>query len=261
MIKNNIKLVVADLDGTLLHDDKSMDRLIVEFLNNHQNIKFTICSGRNYHIVQDIVASLDIQLPYILNNGANMWQQGKCLYNASINAVQLAHAFYILEQNHVSYIAYTNASIYVFGNIEPLQRFIKRLEGKCEIIYNASNQDIRDQDIYKVVMIDSRMKDIAPLINQHCNELSCVQSENDVYAINSKLASKGKTLQILMNMMNLTKDEVLVFGDNYNDIPMFEVGVGVAMGNAYDSVKQKARYIAKSNNEDGVSTFLKELFH
>ena len=72
--------------------------------------------------------------------------------------------------------------------------------------------------------------------------------------------SKGKTLQRIMEMNGWGKDEVLAFGDGENDVSMFEVVTNsYAMGQAKDYVKEKATFVTRSNNEQGILAVLKRL--
>ena len=59
-----------------------------------------------------------------------------------------------------------------------------------------------------------------------------------------------------MEYLDIDSSSVLAFGDNYNDISMFEVVDGVAMENAQESLKEVAKYLTKSNEDDGVSYFI-----
>jgi Cof subfamily protein (haloacid dehalogenase superfamily) len=73
----------------------------------------------------------------------------------------------------------------------------------------------------------------------------------DVMNIN---ASKGKALQKLMDRLQISSHEVLVMGNSFNDIAMFEVaGLAIAMDNAPQEVKDAADFVTKSNNDDGVA--------
>ena len=78
----------------------------------------------------------------------------------------------------------------------------------------------------------------------------------DVQAVRgiSLYVNKGEALKALINYLGIDKDEVIAFGDNYNDLPMLELaGIGVVMGNANDEVKEKGDYITAKNTEDGVA--------
>ena len=71
---------------------------------------------------------------------------------------------------------------------------------------------------------------------------------------------KAKSLEKLCEHLGITKDEVIAFGDGYNDLSMIDfAGLGVAMGNAVDGVKDKADIITKSNDEDGIAVVLEKV--
>jgi len=69
--------------------------------------------------------------------------------------------------------------------------------------------------------------------------------------------SKWNSIQYVLQHLNRDVSEVIAFGDDYNDMEMIEkCGIGVAMSNAVEELRAVAKYIAKSNDEDGVATFL-----
>lgn len=250
-----VKLIVADLDGTLLHEDKTLDNHIKEILCL-KKIPLTFISGRNVHIIQDYLNELDIKYPYITNNGANMFIGKECIYECAIESLELKRCIEILQQNKVAFLAYTNTKIFSFGSQPGLTTFIDRLIGKCEILYHASVDDVKNESIFKVVMIHPNMEEIKNKINDCCEKTVCMQSEGNIYTLTNKDATKGKTLVKLLDYLKLKPEEVLAFGDNYNDISMFEVVDGVAVENAQEGLKKVSKYTTKSNDEDGVSYFI-----
>ena len=75
-----------------------------------------------------------------------------------------------------------------------------------------------------------------------------------------KGVSKYNSINELANNLNITNNEIMAFGDGLNDVEMIEkCGIGVAMDNALDEVKEKANYVTrKNNNQLGVINFLEE---
>ena len=66
--------------------------------------------------------------------------------------------------------------------------------------------------------------------------------------------TKGSMLPLLLDKLGVNRDELIAFGDNYNDMTMIGyAGFGVAMGNAEEDVKKIANYVCESNDEDGVA--------
>lgn len=257
MSLKNIKLIVADLDGTLLHDDKSLDRNIKSVLIE-KNVPLTFVSGRNVHIIQDYIKELNISLPYITNNGANMFLGNTCIYECPIDSSELKTCLKILVANKVAFLAYTNQIIYSVGYQEGLDTFKNRLIGKCKIVENANIEDIVSESIFKVVMIHPNMEKIKNQLNSVCDKTLCMQSEGIIYTLTNSDTTKGKTLKKLLEYLDIDANSVLAFGDNYNDISMFEVADGVAVENAQESLKEVAKYLTKSNEDDGVSYFIQK---
>ena len=252
-----IKLIVADLDGTLLHDDKSLDRNIKSVLKE-KNIPLTFVSGRNVHIIQEYLDELNITLPYITNNGANMFLGNTCIYECPIHSKELEICLSILVKHEVAFLAYSNQVIYSVGYQDGLDAFKNRLIGKCEIVEDAKITDILKDSIFKVVMIHPKMENVKDQLNSVCDKTICIQSEGSIYTLTNKDATKGKTLKKLLEYLNVKPSSVLAFGDNYNDISMFEVVDGIAVENAQVSLKAVAKNFTKSNENDGVSYFIQK---
>lgn len=261
----DIRLIVADLDGTLLDDEKQLDAGIVEVIKGleKRNIMFTLASGRNVHIMKPYLKELSLQLPFIANNGANMFQNDICIYEKRMESRELAFAFQQLVQQDIPFIAYTDEVVYTTSVKDcRLQFFLNRLRGKTMIDEADDFRGMLEHAIFKVVMVakDSNvMEPVLHAINEHCEKLQAVRSEDDVYTITHVDATKGKTLVRLMELLHVQPKQTMVFGDNFNDAAMFSVsGISVCMENGQPEVKEKADYIAKANTEQGVSRFLKE---
>lgn len=261
----DIRLVVADLDGTLLDDEKQLDAGIADVIKElaKREIMFTLASGRNIHIMKPYLKELSLQLPFIANNGANMFQGDACIYEKSMESVELAFAFQQLQQQDIPCIAYTNDVVFTTSLQDAwLQFFLNRLRGKTMVKQAGNDRDMLEHAIFKVVMVAKNANVMEPVlhtINAHCESLHAVRSEDDVYTITHVDATKGKTLVRLMELLHVQPKQTMVFGDNFNDATMFSTaGISVCMENGQSEVKEMADYIAKPNTEQGVSRFLKE---
>ena len=85
-------------------------------------------------------------------------------------------------------------------------------------------------------------------------------SGNKWIAINSKETNKFKALEKLCSSLNINLNQVIYFGDSTNDLPIInKVGLGIAMGNAIQEVKEQAKDITLSNDEDGIASFLEKI--
>ena len=81
-----------------------------------------------------------------------------------------------------------------------------------------------------------------------------VSSWNNNFEIMNKGASKGHAVQVLANYYDIDKESIICIGDSENDLPMIKyAGLGIAMGNAPDYVKNQADYVTDTNSEHGVA--------
>lgn len=98
------------------------------------------------------------------------------------------------------------------------------------------------------------------LFNSHGSSLHLYRSKDTYIEIAPKTISKASGLRRILADYNIPMNEVLAFGDNYNDIPLLdEVGYGVAVANAREEVKAVANEITSSNITDGVAKSIEKL--
>lgn len=260
----NIKLIVCDMDGTLLHDDQSLDTGIVEVGKQlvEQGIIFTLASGRNVHIMKQFINSLSLDVPYITNNGANIFLKDSCLFEQVIEHDDLYCILTLLEAFHLPFLAYTNTQLFGTREDASLEGFLQRLRGKVEIHLQATIDEIAQQEIFKIVVIqadEAQMQTFIQAVASGCNNAHCVRTEGHIYAMSNSSVSKGYALKKLLARLEIQSDQVVVFGDNYNDVSMFDVVEhSVAMANSSEEIRRHTRYLTKTNNENGVSYFIKK---
>lgn len=252
----DIRLVLCDLDGTLLNDQKELDTNILNVIKK-KNIMLSLVTGRNYHIVKDIVEKLNIHIPYCTNNGATIFLGNSCIFQLTIHKPDLITCLSILNAHHISYLTYTSDRIYVNNYHPRLDFMIKRLSNRCEIFYEETPYI---DTIFKITIVNDReeeMKKIVQTINTNCSNAHCFRSEGNIYTVTHLLANKGTGVEKILEMLNMDENNTLVFGDNFNDLTMFEVvDQSVAMSNSPQQIKELSKYITTSNNENGVSDFI-----
>lgn len=256
-----IKLIVADLDGTLLKSDKSLDDNIKDVISG-QDYKFTIASGRSMILVKKFISELNIDLPYITNNGAEIYQSDACVKQYSIPDEEVRFILNLVQEFNLECHANAENCIYTMGKIDSILPFRKRFEGVLPIVDNASINAVCANTINKIMCIDkdlNKVQEFANKINLYCEHVHCERAEGNAFVIVNRQASKGKALKNLIELLHISSEEVIVFGDNYNDVSMFEaVKYSVCMENADKDVKDKATFICKSNDMNGVSDFIQK---
>lgn len=256
-----IRLIAADCDGTLLDDQKAIDQGMADVLPllREMGIEFTLATGRNMEIVMPFVNTLDLRVPIITNGGAEIYDGEKYLVKHSLSKNDLSQIIDILEKYHIRSVYYSNDCLYTRYADAINQYFLNRMTGKVEVKALEDVEQLKQMELFKIVIVEpdkALLKEVSDFINTMQNT-HCLGAEDNLCTITHKQASKGKALLKLAEMLGINADEVVVIGDNHNDLSMFECFKNsVAMGNADESIKQVTRFVTKDNNHQGVSSFL-----
>jgi Cof subfamily protein (haloacid dehalogenase superfamily) len=256
MIGMQYKLVVLDMDGTLLNNDhyvSSANKVAIHRLKT-EGISLALASGRPYESIYPYVKDLGIDLPIIAANGA-------LIKSPLLNKVNYSTALPINLAKEIIEYGQENQypiSLYHDGELHTFNESMVKVHWDLEKL-NARviNKFEDEKDLYKIIYKNTPQK-IEEAFNhleqKYKGKLYITRSDDmylDVMNIN---ASKGKALQQLMEMLNISSHEVLVMGNSFNDITMFEVaGLAIAMDNSPQEVKNAADFVTKSNNDDGVA--------
>lgn len=259
----DIKLVVSDLDGTLLKENGELDSEILDVVKSMEDkgILFTLATGRNFHSFYRYGEMLNIGIPIIANNGATIYKGTECIKEYIINADELDKILTILDKENVGYLAYNHHSVYIANRYSGIDVLLNRIRGDIKKEDILSCKEIYDKEIFKITVVNDdevKMKRILAKCNLICKKTQFGRSEGNVYSITNSTTSKGEALKELLSVLGICEEQCVVFGDNFNDISMFEsVEHSVAMDNASLSVKEKAKYTTACNEDNGVSNFLK----
>lgn len=251
-----IKLIVTDMDGTLLDENGFLPDGFVDILDRlrDKNIKFVVASGRPYYTLQKNFGPMSRYLSFICENGALVINNNKTIYKSVIepNLVKEiietsnnidGNALVLCAEN----CAYTNAS-----SEEHLNE-IKKYYTNLEVVSDLSN--ICD-DIIKISVcnLHNSLKNLNNIFKPKFEgRLHVVGSGSIWIDVSNKGVNKGLALHSLMKADNISKEETMVFGDYYNDIEMLSCcEYSFVMENAPEDMKQYGKYIAASNAEHGV---------
>ena len=227
-----------------------------------QDYKFTIASGRSMVLVKKFISELNIDLPYITNNGAEIYQNDACVKQYSIPDDEVRFILNLVQEFDLECHANAENCIYTMGKIDLILPFRKRFEGVLPIVDNASVNAVCANAINKIMCIDkdlNKVQEFANKINLYCEHVHCERAEGNAFVMVNRQASKGLALKNLLKLLHISSEEVVVFGDNYNDVSMFEAAkYSVCMENADNDVKDKATFICSSNDMNGVSDFIQK---
>lgn len=270
---NNYKLIVTDMDGTVLGGDHKITEENMRALReaDERGVKVVFATGRFHDSAKEHVTFLEEVMPIVSSNGAIIKHPitNEVLYCNSIDKDISLKIVETLDNLDLSYQIYTDNEILQKYKTEEekikMQDFIKNtFSDKTEIVFKKDlKKDIKDLNILKFNVMDFER----PLLMKEARKevekiegLEVTSSWNDNVEIMNAGSSKGSAVKFLCELLNIDKEEIIAFGDNYNDISMLEyVGMGVAMGNAEEDVKKIASYITESNTESGVAKAIDDL--
>ena len=250
------KLIVLDLDGTTLRNDKTVSENTINTLLDVRDRGNTIlfATARPPRNAYKYVPEPLRNNPIICYNGAAVVSSNNLdvIYEKQIAKNDVIKILDICEN-----FGYNQLSIEVndtlYSNFDTTPFF-----------GNAKNEikDLRQMEyksVYKVIICSEKPIDekILKLFPQTVKGV--ITDKKTLCQIMNAESSKWIAINSLVDKMGIKKENIIAFGDDVNDLEMIKnAGIGVAMGNAEEQLKVIANYITDSNVNDGVAKFLKE---
>ena len=256
------KLIAVDMDGTLLKKDKTISKVTQKAIQHAKNkgVRIVLASGRPIEGLQRYLEELNLisEKDYVLSFNGSIVQNTatKEVIKKNILSGEDLHYLYELSQQlGVNIHAFSN-----LGCITPKMSQYSELEGQIndipvlEVDYNSVSNE---EDIIKVMMIDEPKvlaKAIKNLPDAVYEKYTVVRSAPYFLEFINKNAGKAEGVKALAEHLGIDQKEIICIGDAGNDLDMIQfAGLGVAMGNAFEEVKEAADYITRDNDEDGVA--------
>jgi len=267
------KLFCTDMDGTLLNDKKEISERNLKAIReaHEKGVKVVVCAGRMFTSADFFSDLLGVKTPVIASNGAFIREKDRdeVIYKAllgkenSFKVLNVCKKYGIYPNFHTyntvftEEVNYSSAGYAKFNNLLPEGKKITiTLVKDWEEIFNKY-----ENEILKCIAVDKDGDKIerakGELSKQ--NSLEVVSSFEKNFEAMNRGVSKGRAVEILAQYYNIAKEEIICIGDNENDISMIDyAGLGVAMANGEECAKKAAKYIADSNNDDGVAKVIEK---
>lgn len=260
---SNIKLVVTDMDGTLLNSKHEVSDHFYKIFKalRARNIRFAAASGRQYYSLMECLKPIKDDMAFIAENGAITMKNEQQLFIQPMNVEKvkeiidtvrsLDNKYLVLCGKEQAYIESTNANF--------MDEFLNHYE-KYTVVEDVSQ--ITDDEVLKLTVCDLSGAEAhtLPQLKKFQNDFQVKLSGEIWIDVNHKDAQKGNALKALQEYYMIEKEETMVFGDYLNDLEMLEQATfSFAMENAHPQVKSAARFITKSNDENGVEEILERL--
>ncbi len=275
-----IKIIVVDLDGTLLNDEKRISNENKDMIKRavEKNILVTISTGRSYVSGHKFVDELNLKDTLI------SFQNGSLIFKRINGSNEIVYKFgipsiYAFRIEELIKKKFNNIKIIVFNNYfsEPDMYINQKNETPYYKYYSNNSYRIRyvnkPSDYIKNSMIpeialegkESEINDLLKCLGVPNNDIKVVKNddidEHAYYELVSHEATKEKAIYHICNYYNIDLDEVAFIGDNYNDMEVLKsVKYSFCMANAPDDVKNISKYISKkSNDESGVAELIQRI--
>lgn len=260
----SIKLIAIDMDGTLLTPQNQISPAVKSAIAaaRAKGVHVVLATGRPFIGVAPYLAQLDLQQEgcfCITNNGALVQRatDGECVAQTTLSfddylyfeglARKLNVHFHALDFNFV-YTANKDISAYTVHE--------SNLTG-MPLRYRAVEEMDRSMRFPKLMIIDEPPvldRAIARLPAEAFEHYTLLKSAEFYLEILDKRVNKGEGVKMLAEHLNISPENIMTMGDQENDLAMINyAGIGVAMGNAIDTVKKASQFVTKTNAEDGVA--------
>lgn len=267
----DIKLLVLDIDGTIAGSSNLISDSVKSAIQQvqKQNIQVTLATGRMYRSALPFYYAINANLPLMAYNGA--WIQNPHTQEIQQHLpVSTKIALELLEyfdspdlSPYFGFHVYLQDQLYVKEITPATREYAER--SQVEAIAVPDLRQLLNTPPTKVLAIAHQPRMIKKLIpdlrkRYSVEQLYLTQSAGNLFEAINPGVNKGKAVQYLAEkILGITKEQVMVIGDNYNDLEMLNyAGLSVAMGNAPREVRKAAYWVAPDVEKDGVAVALEK---
>lgn len=262
MVKQDVKLIALDMDGTLLDSKKNPPVDFADWVRSHGQIQTVLASGRQYFNLLELFPTLADRLIYVADNGGLVFRRGEMIYSDEMSRESIrwcieqfdgvpglhlilcgAKAAYM---KHGPAVVEENARLY-YARLEFVGSLLEAVEKDCIIKIAVFVKDFGAEQAI------SRLPELP-------GELAAVLSGTSWIDIANKTVNKGEAIRVIQRTLGISREESMAFGDFPNDYDLLmSCGESYAMANGHPKLKAIAKHIADSNDDDGVMKVLRQL--
>ncbi len=258
-------IIMTDLDGTLLNDEKNISARDMESINDFcdKGGLFTIATGRGYSMAKPVAEKVDLRMPAVIFNGSAVYDfsEDKFLWQSEVTKKARGYVKAVMDNfsdvgievlhSHTVFVPAMNDVERMHMALENVQVDICRLE------------DIPENGWLKVLFAypPENMAQLVKFVDENCSEgTNRVLSAPCFYELLPTGVSKAYGYQKLLEVTGNEGRFTVAAGDYPNDVEMvLSADLGVAVSNAHDDVKKAAKLIIGSNNEDPMTQIIQHI--
>jgi len=258
-----IKLIITDMDGTLLNDEHQIhpDFWEMEQELTKKGIMFSVASGRQFYNLERKFERIKDRMLFFAENGTYVVYKGKEVY---LNPLQRedANKFIAIGRNleHTNLILCGKNSAYIETEDESFFKEINKYYERLVIVEDLTKVE---DTVLKVTLCNFNgvEENTFKHFKDYKDDFKVAIAASVFIDITTLSANKGNAIKGLQKELNITPEETLVFGDYLNDLEMMQnAKFSYAMKNAHPEIKNASKFVTSfDNNENGVLRTIVEL--
>jgi len=246
-----IKLAAFDVDGTLRDRDylPASTKQALHKLKEH-GVQLALCTGRSEYEMASLYKELEIDWA-ITCNGSHIGHRGTTVFGSAFDPETVKR--WLREADRAGHAALLYGSELMYTNQENAPWFLQAQKeiGFMEPVLLPSLEKV--PAIYQCILFCTEQEESAYTSGEH-EPLYVHRWRDWAVDLNPSGMNKAVGLRRLLDHLGIPIEQAAAFGDGINDMEMMEAaGLGIAMGNAADELKSKARYVTRSLHEDGIA--------
>ena len=244
-------MIVTDLDGTLLREDKTISKRTIYALKKccEKGIKIVYATGRGDS--SKVLAPSELFDGFVRMNGATAYIGDSIIYNKLIPIDDVRDLLLAADNAGVQIAAEFSGIHYANFNVNEKWPYIK-----CFNIANFKELDIEAEKLYAIAETPQVIELIKKCLP---NGLYLYISRDNLAMIMHQEAMKSKAVAAVAGYWDINPSEIVAFGDDTNDLDLLQYcGISVAVANALNEVKAVTNYICDTNDNDGVAKWIEE---
>ena len=260
------RLLAIDIDGTLVNDNNQVTSKTIEAIRQAQRegIRITLATGRFYPDAHYFARRIVCKCPMILIHGAVIQSfDGSIISQQILPAESIPILVELAQKEEMPYQIFQDNRFIMAKKSKWNDIYLNYSEIEPLIVPDIVQYFKKHRDIFAFTFLGTpeKLDSLSKKVKEKLNgKISIANAHPNLLEVVAPGVNKGRALNELASKLDIPMSQVIAIGDSYNDIEMIKTaGLGVAMGNAPQEVKEVASFITKDNNHDGIAHLVSHL--
>ena len=258
----DIRLVALDMDGTLLDSNKNLPVDFIPWVKSHTDIKTVTASGRQYHTLEKDFAQLKDNLIFVAENGGLVIDRDKIIYINEMDKEDVRRCLDIIgEYPDMTPVLCGANSAYMPKADDEIISLVDMYYVRFKVVDDIYSCVDADRIIKIAVNVrDNKAEQSMRYFSDLGGKIKPVLSGDRWIDIANTSVNKGEAVKAVLKNFDIDRNEAMAFGDYLNDYELIQsCEESYCMENGHPKLKEIAKYVTASNDDDGVMKVLREL--